>query len=155
MRISGSIERGSVFTLLRLLGRNACSGALQLHAPEGEATVWFHHGKVVRATSGSARSLGRLLIDRGHLDDSQVNSAVLFQQRSATPRRIGSILVGLSMVDRPRIGAALATGIRTVIGTAAEWCEGTYQFDPSADVTPDQLFEGLDVETLVQQVEGI
>ena len=154
MRIAGRLNVGSACTLLRLLGSNRSSGALNLHAPEGDATLWFHDGRVVRASSGTVQPLGRLLVDRGHMDDAQLDSAVLIQQRGTAHRRIGSILAGLSVVEQPRIRAALATSIRSVVGTVAEWSDGSYEFEPSEDEAPDHLFEGLDAEALVEMVES-
>ena len=153
MRISGSLAEGSVVTLLRLLGRNRASGVLHLHSPGGEAAIWVSDGKVVRATSATAQALGRLLIERGHVDETQVNSALIIQQRSAESRKLGSILVGLSMVEQPRVGAAHATGIRTAVCSIFDWSKGSYEFDPAARVAPDELFEGLDVEALVEHAE--
>ena len=153
MRASGNLARGSVLALLRSFGRDSSSGALRLRSPEGKATIWFFEGRVVRASTDKAPRLGRLLVSRGCVDQKLIESALLIQKRSASPRRLGSILVGLSIVGSPRVCAAIATGIRSAVGSIADWTTGSYEFDPTTRATPDALFEGLEVEALVEQVE--
>ena len=153
MRTSGKLERGGVLKLLRSLGRSSSSGALRLRSPGGVTTIWFFEGRVVRASTHNAPQLGRLLLNRGCVNQDQIDSALLIQRRSESPRRLGAILVGLSIVGSSRVGAAIAAGIRSAVGSIADLTSGTYEFDPTACATPDAVFEGLDVETLVEQVE--
>jgi DNA repair exonuclease SbcCD ATPase subunit len=55
----------------------------------------------------TASPLGQLLVERGHLTDQQLDSALVEQSRSGLP--LGQVLIGLSYATAATIAQALAT----------------------------------------------
>jgi hypothetical protein len=68
----------------------------------------------------TASPLGQLLVERGHLTDQQLDSALAEQSRSGLP--LGQVLIGLGYVTAATIAQALATQqgglVRTEFGLA-------------------------------------
>lgn len=61
--------------------------------------------------SGKRRPMGRILVNAGVINESQLEAA-LREQRSAWNRHLGAILVDLGYADEERIGQALAAQTR-------------------------------------------
>jgi len=149
MRISGSLALGEIYTILRLLGRTGSSGLLRVHTDNLEATIAVHGGCVLRASIGTGPALGEALVSRGAIEPDAIAEALALQ-RILTPRKpVGSILVGLGVIGKARVGEALVEGVRNVIAQVATWSVGSYEFDPCAALERDTTFAGVAIDSLI------
>ncbi len=139
--------------IVAYLGNKRASGELALQNGAHHKQVVLHEGMVVNASSNEPREfLGQFLINLGHITEDQFNKA--YQTQRETKVFIGKILVMIGAVTEATIQNALNLKVRETLLHAFNWMEGTFAFDPDADVSlPDGLEVRVDLLDLHREGE--
>jgi hypothetical protein len=135
MALEGDLATLPVRDLLGWLARRRASGTLSLTREMAAWQLRLRDGCVVVATSSvGACLLGRLLVDRGLLEEEQLAGALERSRRSHA--RLGRTLVRSRLVSAEALTAVLADQGRRVLGDILGWTEGRFFFDDGA--APDE-----------------
>jgi hypothetical protein len=131
MALEGDLGTLPVRELLGWLARRRASGTLSLTRAMAAWQLRLREGCVVVATSSSGASLlGRLLVERGLLEEGQLAGALERSRRSHA--RLGRTLVRSRLVSAEALTAVLSDQGRRVLGDILAWTEGRFFFDDAA-----------------------
>jgi CheY-like chemotaxis protein len=152
--LSGKLEELGLDDILQLITVSRRTGILTLKSRGREAVLQLRDGLVVRAAStGFQQSLGELLVQKGSIGADQVREALAFQQHEGFRQRIGSILHHRYQLDLQVIEQTVREQMANVVLTLFAWHEGSYDFEPCAEVeTVDAAY--LDPQQLMQEQGG-
>jgi hypothetical protein len=149
MALQGDVGTVPVGELLRWLARRRASGTLSLS--RGMAAWRFHlrAGQVELASSAARESmLGRLLVERGLIDESQLAAALAQGRRSRA--RLGKTLVQSGLVSAETLAGVLAAKVQGLLDEALTWTDGRFFFDDQAlPKRRPAVRTAVDLETLL------
>jgi hypothetical protein len=142
------VARGFVsgLALARALAEQHGVG-LRPATPEAEVTVAPPPSLDVE---GPWRPLGRVLVDKGFLTETEL-VAVLAAQKLRPTRRLGEILVGGGYISGPQLGLALAEQHGVALGTDELDDELETVLEPEADAQPTYRVHNVALEPVYQR----
>ncbi len=129
MSLRGTLGDFGIADIFQLIGHQAKTGVLLLKDREIEVRIFFVEGNVVKAEQRSrdkADLLGNIMVRAHALNQSQLDSALVQQQR--TLRRLGDILVEMAAVDRETLREFARLQTTETIYRLFSWKAGTYEF---------------------------
>ena len=129
MSLRGTLGDFGIADIFQLIGHQAKTGVLVLNDREIEVRIFFVEGNVVKAEQSlrdKADLLGNIMVRAKALNQSQLDSALVQQQR--TLRRIGDILVEMCAVDRGTLREFARLQTTETIYRLFSWKAGTYEF---------------------------
>lgn len=130
MQLKGRFQGFDFAHLLQMLATTGKSGRLRLEGEGVDGLVLLRHGKIICAVSTSVReSLGSILLSRGWLSPSQLESGLEQQRASEEERRLGAILVDAGHLTFERLESAVAEQVGQVVSEFLRWHSGTFEFD--------------------------
>jgi hypothetical protein len=135
MALQGDVATFPLRDLLEMLARTRASGRLSVS--RGMAARRFHlvQGRVMLASSSDEQTLlGRLLIERGLIDQQQLDQA-LATRTAATSRgrsRLGKALTEAGLVSAEQLASVLAEKTERMLIDTLGWHEGHFYFDDEA-----------------------
>jgi CheY-like chemotaxis protein len=164
MSLVGSLEDLGLGEILQIIGLSRKSGTLSLRSGEGEASVVFRLGQVVRASSSMfPQSLGELLTKSSVIDPIILRKALALQQSEGFLERLGAILVKHFNVKPDVIEEVVARQVERVVLSLFDWNSGTFDFqvqnlvetvyDTTMDPLQFMLDQGLNPQLLA--MEGV
>lgn len=141
MSLAGNLEDLALGDIVQIISLSRKTGTLSLHRKEQHGFVRFRDGQVVHArTSEERRFLGEVLVERGYMDATTLNNALLLQKQQGFSERLGRILINQFKVDPKAVEHVAREQITQVMKTLFSWEEGTFEFDLRDDVeTVDDL----------------
>jgi hypothetical protein len=128
MALQGDVSTVPVRELLGWLARRRASGTLSLG--RGMLAWRFHlrQGRVELASSAARESmLGRLLVERGLIDEAQLAAALERGRHSRA--RLGKTLARAGLVSAEDLAGVLAEKVEGLLEEALSWTEGRFFFD--------------------------
>jgi Domain of unknown function (DUF4388) len=153
MALEGDLQTIPLRDLLDWLARRRASGRLTLS--RGMTVRRFHlrDGRVTLVNSSEEWTrLGRLLVDRGLVEDGEVERAL--GQRSKRNARLGRLLIDAGVISGPQLGSILGEKSRALLLDALAWDAGNFHFDEQAPARrqegrtpPIDLLEVLETRT--------
>jgi CheY-like chemotaxis protein len=164
MSLVGNLEDLALGEILQIIGLSRKSGTLSLRSGEGEASVVFRLGQVVRASSSMfPQSLGELLTKSSVIDPIILRKALALQQSEGFLERLGAILVKHFNVKPDVIEEVVARQVERVVLSLFDWNSGTFDFqvqnlvetvyDTTMDPLQFMLDQGLNPQLLA--MEGV
>src|SRR2546430_7338430 len=131
MALEGDLTTLPARELLAWLARRRASGTLSLSQGMRTWQLWLRDGRVLlTTTSGRDLPLGRLLVERGLLEEAQLEEALVRSRRSHA--RLGRTLARAGLVSNEALSAVLAEQVRGVVAEALRWQEGRLFLDDRA-----------------------
>ena len=166
MSLVGNLEDLGLGEILQIVSLSRRSGTLSLQSKGREGTIVFRSGQVIRATSSNFRRfLGEVLVERGVLDGTTLQSALTIQKEEGYRDQVGSILIREFHVSAERIEEVVREQIEHVVYSLFAWQEGSFAFDLQESVAtvdairmdPVQfmLEQGLDTQFLAMEAARI
>lgn len=118
----------SVEDVLDWVDRRFVCGSLSIERGSVVRTFQFDSGYVTGASSNDpGEHLGKILISRGMISESQLNEA--FKVQADTGVLLGKILLMVGFVDEAQLRVVLEEKVREGIFDALSWTEGTFKFE--------------------------
>ena len=136
--------REKLSELFRSLESAQRMGTLKLLAPDGERTVYvyFNSGVIEFVkTSHHTALLGRALVKRRKITETQLKSALHRQNQAPRPMRLGQILIEGRLVTHEDIQKALAWQMAEEVFACFTWDSFTdtfYRGEPPLDIFDDE-----------------
>lgn len=143
MTVAGVLGDFDVASLLQVLVARKASGRLRVAASGEEAGLYLVSGSLVTVTSARlALRLGRVLRQRGLLNDRQLAEALEIQATPGETRPLGEIIVAKGWVTPAQIAACVQEQAVAVLTRLLIAEEGSFAWEPG--VRPPALGPGLD-----------
>ncbi len=143
MSLLGRLEEVSVPEVLHLIAWGEKSGTLTVTRGRAEGVVTFRRGRIVQAASNSPReALGAILVCRKFVTEETLMRAVEEQQRSASGRSLGAVLVGLGALSARTLETVVRQQLEQVMAEFFLWDSGLFRFEP--DPSPERSTAGLE-----------
>jgi hypothetical protein len=162
MALQGDVATFPLRDLLEMLARTRASGRLSVS--RGMAARRFHlvQGRVMLASSSDEQTLlGRLLIDRGLIDQQQLDEALATRteasarSRSRAHPRLGKTLTEAGLVSSEQLAAVLAEKIERMLIDTLTWRDGHFYFDDEvAPRRPAAVTSVVDLGELLGRATG-
>ncbi len=128
MSQKGELAEGVLPGVLRTLYVERRTGLLHVNRGAERASVCFIRGNLVYGdTTVKEAHLGETLVRHGLLSEWDLQRAS--EMITVTGRRLGQILLDLSLLDNDGLDDALALHVREVLLTIFTWREGVYSFE--------------------------
>lgn len=151
MALSGDVATIPVSELLAWLAQKRASGTLSLSRGMAAWRFQLRAGRVELASSAARGTmLGRLLIERGLIDEAQLARALAQGRR--TRARLGKTLVRAGLVSAADLERVLTAKTEGLLEEALSWTEGRFFFDDEA--VPRRrpaLVSAIDLERVVRR----
>lgn len=129
MSLFGRLEDLSLPQVLQLLSMNRLSGKLSVTRQDARGTVVLREGKVIFATTNTAReTVGSLLLLKRLVSVSRLTEALEIQGASPEEKRLGAILVEMGAIDPATLRQVVAEQYARVLGELFSWRSGYLRF---------------------------
>jgi CheY-like chemotaxis protein len=146
MSMVGNLEELGLGEILQIVSLSRKTGVLFLSSRGKDGSVFFRHGKVVRAASSAyQQSLGEVLIHKGVIDLALLRKALVFQKENGFSELLGTILVKNFGVSEEIIQEIVREQIENVVFPLFAWKEGTYRFEVQ---TPAEMVDDTRMDPL-------
>jgi hypothetical protein len=152
MPLQGDVATLPVRDLLELLVRTRASGRLSVS--RGMAARRFHlrDGQVMLASSSEeATLLGRLLVERGLIDEVQLAGALNTRKGASARTRLGKTLTDSGLVSPAQLSGVLADKIERLLLDTMNWRDGRFYFDEEAAPRRQAVVTAVDLGALLQR----
>jgi hypothetical protein len=154
MALQGDVSTMPVRELLSLLARTRATGRLSISRGMEARRFHLRDGQVVLASSSERKQLlGKLLVDRGLLDQAQLARAL--KDRPTPTARLGRTLSKAGLVPANALAQVLADKIEHLLNDLLTWQDGQFHFDPGVAAEPEEVPTGvsasIDLEALLSR----
>ena len=115
--------------LLEYLVRKEARGVLEIISESATISIWLHHGNSAYAISkpvDEASALGRILINMKRLNETGLREGLA--SAKANKKALGRALIGLGLIKKSDLTAALREQARLILERALHFKTGTYQW---------------------------
>jgi hypothetical protein len=131
MAMQGDVSTVSVRDLLAWLARRRATGILSLSRGMEVWRFQLRSGRIEMASSTSReRMLGRMLVERGLIDERQLEAALKRGQPAGA--RLGRTLTRSGLVSPAALTEVLAHKMEGLLVDALSWTDGRFFFDDEA-----------------------
>jgi hypothetical protein len=154
MALQGDVSTIPVRELLAWLAKRRATGTLSLSRG---MIVWrfqLRAGRVEMASSAARDTmLGRLLVERGLIDEKQLASAL--ERGRRTGSRLGRILTREGLVTPEALSQVLTRKMEGLLSDALSWTEGRFYFDDeSRPGRRPAVRTAVDVEEMIGRLQA-
>jgi hypothetical protein len=155
MALQGDVTTIPVPELLGWLARRRATGMLSLSRGMSAWRFELRGGRVVLASSAARGTmLGRLLIERGLIDEAQLAAALEAGRRSRA--RLGKTLARAGLVSAEELSGVLAAKVEGLLEEALSWTDGRFFFDDQAAARRrPALATAVDLEALLRRLRPV
>jgi len=131
MSVSGTLFKYELPTALELLSRAKSTGILTISGDRGVATIALVEGGVLFASSHNTPRLGEYLVEKGIVDEKDLEAVLKHQRRKKVAQLLGTILLELGLVSKEAAELGIEAQITQVLLDVLSWKEGEFRFEPS------------------------
>ncbi len=130
--LKGSLDDFNLPDVFRLLSSTKKTGRLDVERAAGSGSVFFHEGEVYYADSSlSTEPLGQKLVRVGAISEIQLRRAL--DERAASGKRLGEILVGWNDITSAQLKAAVSRQIEDSAFDLLRWEAGEFTWHPGVE----------------------
>ena len=162
MSISGKVADVSVAEVMQFIHLGRRSGTLVVESDDKKAEIGFHRGRIISAVEPKSPLLGKLLMDRGFIDKSDLVQAIHLQQVEKPRQSLGRILLAMGVITEEQIRSAVSEQIEVAICEVITWKDGTFEFNfdelrPVDDVgvSPGEILPEINLDTQMVVLEAL
>lgn len=152
MAIEGSLDLFRLPEILQVISQETKTGILTVQGEKDIIAISFSDGRVVAADALNQtleEALGETLEREGLLNRASYESAIA-EQRDAGGRLI-DVLVDRGYLDRSELLTGLRRHTSDLLAGVLSWDEGDFKFYTNDEVSYEEGFEPISVETLLLQ----
>ncbi len=131
MSISGTLFKYELPTALELLSRARSTGILTITGEKGVATIAMVEGGVLFASSHGALRLGEFLVEKGIVEQKDLEAVLKLQRRKKVTQLLGTILLDLGLVSQEAAELGIEAQITQVLLDVLSWKDGEFRFEPT------------------------
>jgi len=130
------------------------TGKLKLITVSNVASLYFDDGELVYATidTGNKR-VGEILIEKGLINEYQLNSALKVSQLNGVNKRIGDVLIEKEDIDYDVLVSVIQEQIKMAVYTVLDWCQGQFVYFNGARMENEDILLEVKLDHLL--LEGL
>jgi hypothetical protein len=129
MSLFGRLDDLSLPQVLQILAVNRLSGKLSVTRQDARGTIVLRDGKVIFATTNTAReTVGSLLLLKRLVSVSRLTEALEIQGASPEEKRLGAILVEMGAIEPETLRQVVSEQFARVLGELFRWQNGYLRF---------------------------
>lgn len=129
MSLFGRLDDLPLPQVLQILAANRVSGKLSVTRQDARGTIVLRDGKVIFATTNTAReTVGSLLLLKRLVSESRLTEALEIQGASPEEKRLGAILVEMGAVEPATLRQVVGEQFTRVLGELFRWQSGYLRF---------------------------
>jgi hypothetical protein len=148
MGIKGNLIDISLPDVFQVISIGKRSGKLVIRAEAGKANVIFDEGRIVQASIDHfGKNLGKMLIEKGFLNNEQLIEAIQTQKGLKEWKQLGTICVDLCYISKEQLEETVKSLITEIVMTMLTWKDGSFNFDSLDKKIDDDI--GLDMRELI------
>jgi tetratricopeptide (TPR) repeat protein len=154
--MNGDLAEGVVPDLLHEIYVGRRSGTLTLVRRDERQSLRFRRGHIVNAhTNVVEERLGEMLVRRGVLSEADLARATEIVGRER--RRLGEVLVELSLIDANGLEDAIALHVHEMLAKVFLWRDGSFAFDeePEAEAGREFTLKLSTGELILEAVQAV
>lgn len=154
MALQGDVSTIPVRELLGWLAKRRATGTLSLSRGMMVWRFQLRLGRVEMASSAARDTmLGRLLVERGLIDEKQLAGAL--ERGRRTGSRLGRILTREGLVTPEALSQVLTRKMEGLLSDALSWTEGRFYFDDeSRPGRRPAVRTAVDVEEMIGRLQA-
>jgi hypothetical protein len=131
MSLAGTLDELALPDILQIISLAEKTGRLSLTTRDAEGMIVFRRGRIIYASSNSAReAFGCILVGMKLIDEPTLRKALIRQHRSHEERRLGRILVELGALREEDLERVVQRQVERVVGELFTWHDGFFKFEP-------------------------
>lgn len=131
MSLAGTLDELALPDILEIISLASKTGRLTLTARDSEGLLVFRRGRIIYASSNSAReAFGSILVCMKLIDEPTLRKALTRQHRSHEERRLGRILVEMGALSPSDLDRVVQHQVEKVVAELFTWREGYFKFEP-------------------------
>jgi hypothetical protein len=151
--LSGQLSHFAPAEVLQLLRLAQASGVLELENGSERVSLLCERGRPVFArTDGLGVRAGQVLVHRGVVSETQLESALALQRRDPD-RRIGTLLVAGGIANAQQVQDAVREVVKRIIYRVLLWRDGTFHFHSERAIEVEDIQLDLDLDRMI--LEGL
>jgi hypothetical protein len=131
MSVSGTLFKYELPTALELLSRARSTGILTITGDKGVATIAMVEGHVLFASSHNTPKLGEFLVEKGIVEQKDIDLVLRHQRRKKVTQLLGTILIDLGLVSKEAAELGIEEQITRVLLEVLSWRDGEFRFEPT------------------------
>jgi Domain of unknown function (DUF4388) len=131
MSVSGTLFKYELPTALELLSRARSTGILTITGEKGVATIAMVEGGVLFASSHATPRLGEFLVEKGIVEQKDLEAVLKLQRRKKVSQLLGTILMDLGLVSQEAAELGIESQITQVLLDVLSWRDGEFRFEPT------------------------
>ena len=131
MSVSGTLFKYELPTALELLSRARSTGILTITGEKGVATIAMVEGGVLFASSHGTPRLGEFLVEKGIVEQKDLEAVLKLQRRKKVSQLLGTILMDLGLVSQEAAELGIESQITQVLLDVLSWRDGEFRFEPT------------------------
>ena len=148
--MSGLLTDRNILELLVDWYRTKRTGKIHLRRRQIEKSILVREGAVLRAQSNlENEKLGQILLKRNLVSSWDLETAL--RQMKDTSKRLGQMLVGMSVIKEPVLNNTLVSQTRDIIFSLVDWEDGDYELESSDDLDSEIYFDQLYTPEIILQ----
>lgn len=156
MSLEGRFEEKDIPGIWQILAKNNRYGPLHFVHKDGGGHLVFKRGQVVSGNTDATRKIGRRLIDRGLVTESQLLDARQKQGWKEKKPPLGAILIEQGFIKKDDLDRVVRDQLIDVAAEILSWKAGAFFFEPGDPQVRSMGMEfGMDVETLVKEASRV
>ena len=151
---TGDLQLLSVPDLLEFLKSSRRTGTLVVTSEHGIGAMHLRQGLLTGAAAPACDNLGSMLVDKGLVTRSQLESAADHQRKEMPDQLLGSILVEQGVVEEGPVKSAIVEQIHLAVIELVGWTSGRFAFEPekSGDTAEGSIEVELDTQGVLLEV---
>lgn len=131
MSLAGTLEELPLVDIFEMVWLAQKTGRLSLTTTKAEGMIVFRKGRIIYASSNSAReAFGSILVCMKLVDEPTLRRALAKQHHSREERRLGRILVEMGALKVEDLEMVVQLQVERVLGELFTWREGFFKFEP-------------------------
>ncbi|MGV8039187.1 MAG: DUF4388 domain-containing protein [Thermoanaerobaculaceae bacterium] len=130
MSLAGTLDELPLIDIFDMVFLAEKTGRLSLTCTSAEGMVVFRKGRIIYASSNSAReAFGNILVCLKLVDEATLRKALVKQHHSREERRLGRILVEMGALKPEDLENVVQHQIERVLVELFSWREGFFKFE--------------------------
>ncbi len=152
--LQGNIQRFTLPEIFQLIASGRKSGTLGIQRDDSIVMVYLKEGEVIYGYGPRQTfHLGKLLRDRGVINETQLEKAIKEQAKNNNSKRLGEILIEHQYIDRNDLEKVVKNQVEELLYSLLSWETGSFKFYEGQFPTDEEILVKISVENVI--LEGL
>jgi len=152
--LQGNIQRFTLPEIFQLIASGRKSGTLGIQRDDSIVMVYLKDGEVIYGYGPRQTfHLGKLLRDRGVINEAQLDKAIKEQAQNNNSKRLGEILITHQYIDRADLEKVVKNQVEELLYSLLSWETGSFKFYEGQFPTDEEILVKISVENII--LEGL